>query len=259
MPIKPIFIRVFTYLIISLAYVLLFLTHKLFSLNETLPANAPVLNSSQSLNNQPSTRPPTDNLTSQPGWRKLIKHQANSIQGEYKSCLFGDSISQPLHTSLGKGNSNFAASGMSTVSLIVQLKLLISANLRCRKVIIAIGTNDAFYRIKERALIENLKQVIALAHKTGAERIIFIPAFYASIAIERDPDMEDTNKQIKEVNAVMSKIGTEHHVLVETANIEKLFINQTLKEELTADGIHFNQYGLNDYRTILLKMINNKK
>ncbi len=258
MPTKPVFIRVFAYSNISLIYILLFLTYKLFSLNETVSASAPVLDPSPVLSNHLATRPPTDTLISQPGWRKLIKRQAASIRGKYKGCLFGDSISQPLRTSLGKGNFNFALSGMSTVSLIAQLKLLTDANLRCTKVIIAIGTNDAFYRIKSRALLENLEQVVTLSRKTGAAQIIFIPAFYASSATERDPDMADTNEQIKEVNVLIDKFGIIHYALVETASTQKLFVNQTLKEELTADGIHLNQDGLEKYRSSLLKLIDEK-
>ena len=258
MPTKPTFVRLFAYSSMSLIYVLVFLTYKLFSLNETVSAKAPVLDPLPSLSNQPSTQPPTDTLISQPGWRKVIAHQAASIRGKYQGCLFGDSISQPLHTSLGKGNLNFALSGMSTVSLIVQLKLLTDANLRCTKVIIAIGTNDAFYRVKNRTLLENLEQIVALARKTGAEQIIFIPAFYASIATERDPDMADTNEQIKEVNASIEKFGIIHHASVETASTQKLFTSQTLREDLTADGIHLNQDGLKRYRLSLLKLLDEK-
>ena len=252
------FVRLFAYSSMSLIYVLVFLTHKLFSLNETGLANAPVLDSLPSLSNQTSTRPPTDTLISQPGWRKVIAHQASSIRGKYQGCLFGDSISQPLRTSLGRSNSNFALSGMSTVSLVVQLKLLTAANLQCTKVIIAIGTNDAFYKVQNLTLLENLKRIVALARKTGAEQIIFIPAFYASIATERDPDMADTNEQIKEVNALIENFGVIHHASVETTSTQELFMNQALKEDLTADGIHLNQDGLEKYRLSLLKLIDEK-
>jgi lysophospholipase L1-like esterase len=53
--------------------------------------------------------------------------------------------------------------GMSSVSLLTQLRQLKAANVQCQKVVIAIGTNDAMYNISNNAFRNNLRQSIDIA------------------------------------------------------------------------------------------------
>jgi hypothetical protein len=66
---------------------------------------------------------PTDTLTSQFWWQDDVKDQISVTQKKnYAVCLFGDSISSGLGNTLGNNTFNFALGGMSTISLVEQLK-----------------------------------------------------------------------------------------------------------------------------------------
>ncbi len=101
---------------------------------------------------------PTDTLSSQPWWQDDVKYQVIVTQDrQYTACLFGDSISSGLGNTLGDNTFNFAIGGMSTISLIEQLKMLTAAKVKCHQAIIAIGTNDADYRIMNIAFPDRVR------------------------------------------------------------------------------------------------------
>jgi lysophospholipase L1-like esterase len=104
--------------------------------------------------------PRTDKLPAAAWWRD----QVNATRDRQLSgCLFGDSISSGLGNTLGRSTFNFAMGGMSSVSLLTQLRQLKAANVQCQKVVIAIGTNDAMYNISNNAFRNNLRQSIDIA------------------------------------------------------------------------------------------------
>ena len=86
----------------------------------------------------------SDNLTLSWLWKPTIQAQIQLSQGQtYKAFLWGDSISQGIH--FGDGTVNFALGGLSSISLVEQLKLHQAEKIQCPHAILAIGTNDAMY------------------------------------------------------------------------------------------------------------------
>ncbi|GAC1471337.1 MAG: hypothetical protein NVS2B14_16940 [Chamaesiphon sp.] len=212
---------------------------------------------SQNKNSTPVFQPPVDTLIADPGWQDEVKNQVKLIHAQnYKSCLFGDSISAGLHNSIEPRNFNFALNGMSTVSLVEQLKILTAANLKCSQVIIAIGTNDAWYSISNESFIKNLKEIVTLAHTTGANQIVFIPAFYSTMPASHDSNLAGSNERIDKINTLIDEIGAKEQVFVAKNSIQDLFKDRALKESLTVDGVHLNEDGLTLYRLGLLQIIN---
>ena len=251
------FLKVSIYLNIVLLFAVLLLISKMGLLDGVLSSIRPLLESSGKRDLTPSSQSPTDNLPSDPGWQNQVKSQAKSIQGKkYRSCLFGDSISAGLHNTIEPRTFNFAINGMSTVSLIQQLKILTAANLKCSQVIVAIGTNDAWYNISDELFIKNLKRTIDICRQTGAKPIVFIPAFYATVAASHNPSMAGTNERIDQLNALIGKVAATEQVLVATDSTKQLFNNHALNENLTVDGVHLNDDGLTLYRLALLRIIN---
>ncbi len=198
-----------------------------------------------------------DNLISTKFWQLAVKYQVIATKNkQYNSCLFGDSISSALGNSLGEQNFNFAISGMSTVSLIEQLKLLIPTGVKCDKAIIAIGTNDALYDISNEMFIKNLQKTIALTRKLNPKEIILIPAFYSTIAATYQPNMAGSISRVDEINYLIYQVAEGENLPVEAEAIQPLFAHKELKHNLTIDGVHLNDKGLEIYRKALLKIIN---
>ncbi|MGV0023947.1 SGNH/GDSL hydrolase family protein [Phormidesmis priestleyi] len=190
-------------------------------------------------------------------WRPQVQAQADTSQQQYAGCLFGDSISSGLGNSLGNGFANFGVGGLSSVSLLDQLKALTSMDVQCQKVIIAIGTNDAWNSIQDDVFVNNLKQAVSLARQMGATQITLIPAFYSTVAASHNPSIAGTLDRVDEINQLVQKVAVSEKVAIVTSELRPLYSQRSLKKELTFDGVHLNDKGKKIYRQVVLKIFTN--
>lgn len=247
------------YLKRSLLVALFFLSGHFGLLNRATaePLVLPVAQNSDASSQQTLLR---DNLASASWWQNKVKAQAELNQGQqYQGCLFGDSITSGLGNTLGKNTFNFAIGGLSSVSLIEQLKILKLANIKCRKAIIAIGTNDAWYVISDDVFFRNLRQAISLLRDMGASQITLIPAFYSTIAASHNPTLAGPIQRVEEINVLIHQVALIENVLISTTGLRPLFSNHSLKKTLTVDGVHLNNSGKKIYREVLLKILKPSK
>lgn len=201
-------------------------------------------------------KPPVDRLSSLPFWQTLVAYQALvSHNQSYTTCLFGDSISAELGNSLGPQTYNFSIGGMSTVSLVEQLQRLLGNSVKCQNVILAIGTNDAWYTIADAQFVQNLRQAIDLSRQLGAKQIVLLPAFYSTLAASKDPSLAGPIARVEAINRLLNQVAIAADVPVKPAVIQPLFEGQTLKAELTTDGVHLNAKGIDLYRQGLLSVL----
>ncbi|MBV9388024.1 MAG: SGNH/GDSL hydrolase family protein [Chroococcidiopsidaceae cyanobacterium CP_BM_ER_R8_30] len=199
---------------------------------------------------------PTDVLSSTAWWKDEVRRQLVATTGEqYKVCLFGDSITSPLGNTLGNQTYNFAEPGMSTISLIIQLKDLSVVNVKCQNAIIAIGTNDADYRTMDNQFIRNMKQIIPMVKHMGAKRIILLPAFYSTVAASHDVTMAGTIERVERINELIHQVVRTEKISVSSEGIQLLYHGRALKESLTIDGVHLNENGKKVYKEALLKIL----
>lgn len=221
-----------------------------------LPQALEVLSNSN-LYSDSSEVPPKDNLSSTALWQLEVEYQKLATQGkQYEACLFGDSITAELGNTLGARTFNFALDGLSTISLVEQLKLLIPANVKCPKTVIAIGGNDAWYQLSDELFIKKLQESIALVRQMGTKEIFLIPAFYSTVAASLDPSIAAPLKRVKEINNLIDQVAATEKVSVEAEGIQPLYQDNVLKNNLTTDGDHLNAAGLEIYRKALLKILN---
>jgi lysophospholipase L1-like esterase len=200
---------------------------------------------------------PTDTLATRPEWQNELKNQVFAAQNQrYEVCLLGDSISSGLGNTLGSKTFNFAIAGMSSVSQLEQLKQLISAQIKCGTVILALGTNDAAYRSTDAQFVENTKAIIALARtRMDTQKIVMLPAFYSTAEASHDPSLAGPLHRVNRINGLIENIVVQEKALFMNDGLEALFQNQTLKRSLTTDGVHLNSDGEKIYREALLKII----
>jgi lysophospholipase L1-like esterase len=204
-----------------------------------------------------SPKPPDDTLGSNPVWQTMVQYQTTAGQGkEYPVCLFGDSISSALGSSLEPQLYNFAIGGMSSVSLVEQLKTLAAHSVTCQKAVIAIGTNDAWYTISDDRFVQTMRQAIALTRQLGAREIVLLPAFYSTQAASQKPDLAGTLPRVEAINRLLQTLAREENLAITAEVIQPLFTGQTLKETLTTDGVHLNADGLTLYRNSLRQHFN---
>ncbi|MBW4518260.1 MAG: alpha/beta hydrolase [Scytolyngbya sp. HA4215-MV1] len=201
--------------------------------------------------------PPQDQLPTLPAWQALVEYQAIVSQGQqYQGCLFGDSISSGLGNSLGENRFNFAIGGMSTVSLVGQLQTLLPRQVHCQTVIIAIGTNDAWYHIEDQQFKQNMTQIITLARSLSAKNIYILPAFYSTVAASHNPELAGPIQRVDEINGLLQEVADEQHLTIAAATIQPLFEQKALLLSLTTDGVHLNAAGQAIYRKALLQLLN---
>ncbi|MEG4347592.1 SGNH/GDSL hydrolase family protein [Microcoleus sp. A003_D6] len=202
-------------------------------------------------------QPAGDTVSSALWWQVSVYNQVQQIKDkQYQGCVWGDSISSALGDSLGEENFNFAIGGMSTVSLLEQLKLVVPLRFTCEKTIIAIGTNDAMYGISDEQFVRNLKEAIAVMRSLGTKQIILIPAFYSTLAASYNPKLAGTIARVDEINVLIDKVAADENIPVESRGIQALFKEQALNADLTIDGVHLNAKGLDIYRKVLLNILN---
>jgi hypothetical protein len=201
-------------------------------------------------------RPPQDQLPKIPAWQTLVEYQAIVSKSQrYQGCVFGDSISSGLGNSLGEHRFNFSIGGMSTVSLIAQLQTLVAQQIQCETVIVAIGTNDAWYHIDDKQFKQNMTQVVTLARSLAPKHIYVLPAFYSTVAASQKPELAGPIQRVDEINSLLKAVTDEQRVPLKATVLEPLFEQKALKESLTVDGVHLNDAGKAIYRTILLRLL----
>lgn len=204
-----------------------------------------------------SPQPPNDTLASNLFWQTMVQYQGTVGQGKhYPACLFGDSISSALGSSLEPQIYNFAIGGMSSVSLVEQLKYLASHSVTCQKAVIAIGTNDAWYTIPDDRFVQNMREAIGLTRQLGAQEIVLLPAFYSTLEASHKPKLAGPLPRVEAINRLIQNLADREKVPVKAAIIQPLFDGQTLKAALTTDGVHLNEEGLALYRNSLLQQLN---
>jgi lysophospholipase L1-like esterase len=190
-----------------------------------------------------------------PWWQMAVNYQVlRNRNQQFSVCLFGDSISSALGNTIGSGNVNFALGGMSTTSLLLQMQRLLAANVQCQHVVIAIGTNDAWYGIDDQQFTHQLSQSITLARNFGAVQITLIPAFYSTVAASKNPKLAGPLSRVDQLNALLQQVAKETDVTVAAAGIQQLFQDQALQEGLTYDGVHLNEAGKKIYRQVLMEI-----
>ncbi|MBW4524890.1 MAG: SGNH/GDSL hydrolase family protein [Phormidium tanganyikae FI6-MK23] len=205
-----------------------------------------------------ASSPKVDKLTSVDWWRSKVKSQITASAGKrYSGCVFGDSISSGLGNTLGQSNFNFAVGGMSSVSLLEQLKQLKAGNVQCQKAVIAIGTNDAMFSIGDTTFKNNLRQIVTLSRGLGASEITLIPAFYSTVEASHNPEVAGTLDRVDEISTLIRQVAAEQDVKLLNNELQPLFRDRSLKEELTFDGVHLNDSGKGIYRQVLLGIFNN--
>jgi len=236
----------------------------IISFLEAYPSKRIVINLSEALElldtsglySSSSEAPPKDNLSSTALWQLEVQYQILATQDkQYEACLFGDSITAELGNSMGEHIFNFALDGLSTISLVEQLKFLNTAGVKCQKTVIAIGGNDAWYGMSDELFVKKLKEAIALVRRKGTQQIFLIPAFYSTVAASLDPSIAAPLKRVEEINTLIEQVATTEKVSVEAEGIQPLYQNNILKDNLTTDGDHLNAEGLEIYRQALFKII----
>ena len=189
-------------------------------------------------------------------WQTLVAQQATLVQNRrYQGCLFGDSISKGVQDTLGPERFNFAMSGMSTVSLVEQLKHLAKSGLQCQIIIVAIGTNDAWYRMSNQQFNQNVIQMITRLKSLKPKQIVLIPAFYSTVAASQDPEVAGPIARIDEINQLMRQAVKVQKPPIKIVQVKPLFEGKALKSALTFDGVHLNADGLVIYRQILEQIL----
>lgn len=199
-----------------------------------------------------------DNLTSSHWWHHTIQAQIRMSQDQaHKKYLFGDSISSGLGNTLEHGLLNFAIGGLSSISLVKQLKILSAASLKHSHAIIAIGTNDALYGTSNQIISQNVRQAIDLVRSMDATRIILVGAFYATHRASKNPWLAGPNQRIKEINRLLEKVAREAQIHFVLDQLHALFHQEALNPQFTRDGVHLNAQGKSIYEQILLNVLKN--
>jgi len=173
----------------------------------------------------------------------------------FSGCLFGDSISAELGNTLGVDNFNFSFDGLSTVSLVEQLQSLISHKVKCGKAVIAVGGNDAWYKMSDDSFRQKLQESISLLRKMGTEHIYLVPAFYSTVAGSKDPKVSAPVDKVVEINNIINQVGQQENIPVLVDDVAPLYENNALKDNLSSDGDHLNAEGLKIYREALDKAL----
>jgi lysophospholipase L1-like esterase len=193
-----------------------------------------------------------DNLTLSRWWKHTLAAQIKKHQSRvHQHGLFGDSISAGLGLAFSKDLFNFALGGLSSISLVEQLKVLSAANIKNDRAAIAIGTNDALYGTSDPVIFDNVNRAIELVRSMGAARIVIVGAFYATRRASQNPWLAGSNQRINEINRLLERAASQEQVHFVWDELQPLFEQNELNSQLTRDGVHLNARGKYLYEQIL--------
>jgi lysophospholipase L1-like esterase len=194
-----------------------------------------------------------DNLTQSRWWTHTLQAQVRHSQRlAFEKGLFGDSISSGLGLMPEGSLFNFALGGLSSTSLVHQLKALSAAEIKVPQVAIAIGTNDALYGTSDLVIARNVQQSIRMVQEMGADRIHLLGAFYATERASQNPWLAGPNQRITEINDLLEEVASQERIYFVWDELQALFNQTELNPSLTGDGVHLNALGKQIYRQILL-------
>lgn len=221
-----------------------------------VPAALEIASQVESLFAGSEIKPGQDNLSASPVWQAEVQYQIFASRGkQFSGCLFGDSVSAELGNSLGEGNFNFALNGLSAISLSQQLQLLAPIGVKCQKMAIAVGGNDAWYKLSSETFTSYLRTSIATARQMGTKEIFLIPGFYSTVAASHDPTISATNPEVDKINLLITQVATQENIPVIAKDLQILNQNNALKQEYSSDdGAHLNDEGIKIYRQALSKI-----
>lgn len=199
----------------------------------------------------------TDTLSSSSWWLDEVDYQLYLTKNtQINACIWGDSITSELGNTMGQDTFNFALPGMSTISLIEQLKLLTAAKVKCNTSIIAIGTNDAGYRINDPQFVNNMQEIIRTVRtKMNTQKVVLIPAFYSTIEASHDITLAGSLERVKSIQALTRQVAATDKLLIVEKEIQPLYEGTVLKDKVTTDGVHLDSEGRQIYRRALLKIL----
>lgn len=193
-----------------------------------------------------------DNLTRSRWWTHALSAQIRKHQSQdYQHGLFGDSISSGLGLTFRKDLFNFAIGGLSSISLVEQLRLLSEAKVKTDQAVIAIGTNDALYGTSDAVMDSNVSRAIDLTRMMGAKRVVIVGAFYATQRASQNPWLAGSNQRIREINHRLEKSASQNQVEFVWDELQVLFRQNELDPQFTRDGVHLNARGKLVYEQIL--------
>ena len=196
-----------------------------------------------------------DNLTRSRWWAHTLRAQVHESQGlAFESGLFGDSISSGLGLMLEGNLLNFALGGLSSVSLVHQLRALSAAKVKISRGAIAIGTNDALYGTPDPVIARNVQESIRLVQEMGAGRVHLIRAFYATERASKNSWLAGSNQRITEINDLLAETASLESIHFVRDELQALFRKTELNPKFTGDGVHLNALGKQVYRKILLEI-----
>jgi lysophospholipase L1-like esterase len=108
----------------------------------------------------------------------------------------------------------------------------------------ALGTNDAAYRVTSGLFEKNMKVIVAQARtQMGAKTVAMISEFYSTVEASRDPSFAEPLHQVNLMNDLIVKIAAQENAIFLNQGLEELFEGQTLNKMLTTDGVHLNPEG----------------
>ncbi len=196
-----------------------------------------------------------DNLTQSRWWTHTMQAQVRKSQRlAFEKGLFGDSISSRLGFMPESNLLNFALGGLSSTSLVHQLKAFSAAEIKIPQVAIAIGTNDALYGTPDAVIVRNVQQSIRMIEEMGTARIHLFGAFYATERASQNSWLAGSNQRITEINDLLEEVASQARIHFVWDELQVLFNKTELNPTLTGDGVHLNALGKRIYRQVLLEV-----
>ena len=111
------------------------------------------------------------------------------------------------------------------------------------------------YEIKDTEFVENLRESLRLVKSLGSQQIILIPAFYSTLKASLNPMAAGPLSRVDEINRLIDQVATEEGIPTASQGLDVLYENNSLRSDLTFDGVHLNEAGKAIYRSFLKQII----
>lgn len=136
---------------------------------------------------------------------------------------------------------NRGITGDFTEGLLLRLNEIIRS--KPKKIFIEIGTNDIIEKVKEKAICENYERIVVQVTKNVPDVKIYIQSIFpVSIQGSFLTSNKEVNNRIVQTNENLKVLAKKYH-LIYINLYDKLVQDNSLRNDLTSDGVHLNNEG----------------
>jgi lysophospholipase L1-like esterase len=190
-------------------------------------------------------------------YRIRAVHSLGSEKEGFEIIMLGDSITEGGNWEQllnGVDVANYGIGGDTTAGLLYRLSDVYMA--KPKKVFLMIGINDLSAGISVDKIVENIEKIITSLKENEIDVVLQSTLYVAKDAIMRN-NWEEINNNVTILNGKLIELANQYKLYYLDLN-KVLSKDKMLDRKYTKDGVHLLNNGYEEWKKIIILIINNE-